>query len=535
MLRRACVVAAMLSVAAPAHAYEFWLRARTIGQAYQLREYHLVGPDLFLGRRRVTQLLALRIFDVGDLQASRRRARLFDHGPRITWQSYLRIDHDYGDYTSGRMTLSTSLRRDAIDVIPELADSVVGFDLMYGYLQVDGLFDDTLTAQLGRILSDDGWGATAFDGASVRADLPVPLAVTASAGLRVRASSPLGVSSYELDGTSGAACREYVEGPTPGTGSWQLVDRNRMIQNTRLASDYEYCPQRDVAQPTIAAGLATPVVHGFAAEVGYRRTWSKTVGVIGAVDRLDYPDLGLYPNDFGQAPKNGVDEERVHARVHGDIRTGDLTISPYADARYSLLHAVIDRADVGVRVRRGDHAIEPVVEHFFPTFDGDSIFNVFSLEPTTDARIAYQYMPQGPWRGRASAWLRKYAHIEGEPSVAGGVDADVEHAFGGGWRGRVDALWDDGWGGRRVGGAADAAWRTSDKLWLRGRVVVLGVREDDTMLGRRFTSTSTVTSATFRISDTAAVHAIAELDYDAIHAFQTRAIGVIDLAFAPEP
>ena len=62
-MRRACVVAAVVLAAAPrpAHAYEFWLRAQTIGQAYQLREYRLVGPDLFLGRRRITQTLALRI------------------------------------------------------------------------------------------------------------------------------------------------------------------------------------------------------------------------------------------------------------------------------------------------------------------------------------------------------------------------------------------------------------------------------------------------------------------------------------------
>jgi len=53
MLRRACVIAVVLAASpSPAHAYEFWLRAQTIGQAFQLREYKLVGPDVFLGRRR---------------------------------------------------------------------------------------------------------------------------------------------------------------------------------------------------------------------------------------------------------------------------------------------------------------------------------------------------------------------------------------------------------------------------------------------------------------------------------------------------
>jgi hypothetical protein len=543
MLRRACVVAAMLTVAAPAHAYEFWLRARTYGQAYQLRQYRLVGPDLFLGRRRITQMLSLRIYDVGDLEAMRRRSRLPPGGLRITFQSYLRIDHDFGDFSAGRVTLPGPIRRDALDLVPELGESVAALDLMYGYLELDGIADDRLTVQLGRMLADDGWGTTAFDGGAARFEVPsTPFAVTASAGLRVRASTPLGVGAYELDGTSGAACHEYVEGPTPGAGSWRLIDRNRAITNRRLASDYELCPQRDKLQPTIAASIAMPRVHGVSAEVGYRRTSSRTVGLIDTVDRLDFPDLGLYPNEFGQAPSSGVNEERLHARVHVDLHAADYALSPFTSARYSLLHGVIDRGDVGVRVRRGAHSLEPVVEYFFPTFDGDSIFNAFSLEQTADVRVGYQYTPESPVRASASAWVRKYEHDDELPSVAGGIDASFEHTFGGAWRARVDGLWDDGWGGRRVGGAGDAAWKRTQAHYLRGRLVVLGVHEDDTSAtfgaprgGRRYVTTSGVVSTTYRISEQAAIHAIAELDYDEIHELQTRVIGVIDLNFSPEP
>src|SRR3954471_10555469 len=117
----AAIATATLLGARDAHAYEFWLRARTIGQTYQLRQYRLVGPDLFLGRRRITETLALRIFDIGDFGAARRRAHLADRGVTITWQSYLRIDHDFGDYTTGRIQLSPLVRRDALDVIPELS------------------------------------------------------------------------------------------------------------------------------------------------------------------------------------------------------------------------------------------------------------------------------------------------------------------------------------------------------------------------------------------------------------------------------
>jgi hypothetical protein len=551
-MRRAWVAAIGLAVAlawaAPAHAYEFWLRAQTIGQAYQLRDYQLIGPDLLLGRRRYTQTLALRIWDIGDLAAARRAAHLPERGLRISWHSYLRVDHDFGDYTGGRVTLQLSVpvRRDALDVIPELSESVATLDLLYGYLELAGMIDDRLTLRIGRVLADDGWGTAAVDGAEARFELPAtPLAITASAGLRVRASSPLGLAAYELDGTSGAACQEYVEGPTPGTGTWQLVDRNRAIANHRLASDFEYCPQREVWQPTVGLAVATTRVHGFGAELGYRRTWSDSVGLIGAVDRLAYPDLGLYPDELGQAPASGVDEERLWARAHGELRARGIAIAPYADVRYSLLHAVVDRADAGVRLSRGEHSLEPSIEYFSPTFDGDSIFNAFSIEPTTDLRLAYQRA--GAVSVRATGWLRAYRHEAGASSLAGGLDAGIDHAFGhhvghpsgATWRVRADALWDDGYGGRRVGGAGEAIWRPSPDLWLRGRAITLAVARDDRGTGSsahpRYVTSSGVVGATWRLSDSVALHAIVETDHDAIHDLQFRAIGMFDLAFAPEP
>jgi len=378
---------------------------------------------------------------------------------------------------------------------------------------------------------------TGVDGGAARLEVPgTPLAVAASTGLRVRAGSLLGLAAYELDGTSGAACQEYVEGATPGTGAWKLIDRSRLVTNHRLASDFESCPQRDVRQPTVGVSLATSRLRGFGAELGYRRTWSRTVGLIGAVDRLDFPDRGLYPNESGQAPASGVDEERLWARAHGELRAGRVAIAPYADVRYSLLHALVDRADAGVRLSRGDHSLEPSIAYFAPTFDGDSIFNAFALEPATDLRLGYQLA--GVVGLRASSWLRVYHRAPGASSVAGAFDAGIDHPFGR-WRARVDALWDDGYGGRRVGGSAEAAWHPSSDLWLRGRAIALAVARDDGGEGSsarpRYVTTSTVLGATWQLSDGIAVHGIVEADRDAVHALQLRAVGVFDFAFAPEP
>jgi len=529
--RRAVVAAIALAIvsARPAHAYEFWLRTQSIGQAYQLRQYRLVGPDLFNGRRRYTQTIALRISDIGNLSATRRQQRLPDRGLRISWQSHLRIDHDFGQYTSGRISISPAVRRDAIDVIPELADSAAGLDLLYGHVTLEGLADGRLTMKLGRMLPDDGWNTSGLDGGTVRYELPIPIAVTAMAGLRVRAASPLGLAAFELDGTSGAGCQEYVEGPTPGTGAWKLVDRNRRITGSKLASDYELCPQREVRQPTIGASIATARVRGFGAEVGYRRTWSETYGLIDSVDRLTYPDLGLYPDEVGQAPGSGVNEERIFGRVHGTLHRGALAISPYANARVSLLHAALDRADAGVLLRRGDHTLEPAVEYFLPTFDGDSIFNVFSIEPTADARLGYRYT--GALALHATGWVRRYLDAESSP-MSGGIDAGIERPLGDRWRARLHGLWDDGYGGRRVGGSGDVAWRPRQTLWVRGRVIVLGVRREDRS---DFVTSSAVASSTLRIADGVALHFLLETNRDEVHAFQARGFAIIDLAFAPEP
>jgi len=529
----AAALAATLAGEPRAEAYEFWLRAQTIGQGYQLREFKLVGPDLFLGRRRYVETLALRIWDIGNYAHDRRKARLPERGIRIAWQSYLRVDHDFGTYTTGRIALPNDTRRDALDVIPELASSVASLQLLYGYAQVEGLFDDRVTVQLGRTLADDGWGTTAIDGAVVRGELPgLPLALTATAGLRVRDASPMGISAFELDGTSGAGCQEFVENATGG-GTWRLIDRDRAITNTRLGSDYEYCPQREVRQPVIGVQLATSKLRTFGVELGYRRTSSATVGLIGTEDRLTFPDRGLYPTG---APASGVNEERLWARGHATFRAGSVQIDPYVGVRASLLHAKVDRGLAGVRLTRGAHVLEPMLDYFYPTFDGDSIFNVFSIEPTADARLAYRYAPATGWRGLANAWIRKYVGAT-EDAWAGGGDAGVERALSTAWRARATALADTGYGGRRIGGSLELGWRPKLDWRTYARGQVIGLREDTTLteaLARRTVTSAGTVGVSWRFSEFVTIHLTSETAYDPVHALQFRAIAILDLGYRPE-
>ena len=130
------------------------------------------------------------------------------------------------------------------------------------------------------------------------------------------------------------------------------------------------------------------------------------------------------------------------------------------------------------------------------------------------------------------------AQEDGTSSFAGGGDAALERALGGGWRGRVDALADGGgYGGDRVGGTAELSWRADKGLWLRGRAIVLDVKDDDLTYHANVTvvTSSSVVSTTWQVADQVAIHGIAEVDYDDIHALQTRLIAVLDLSFIPEP
>jgi hypothetical protein len=536
-LRLAIATAIAVGAAArPAAGYEFAVRTRSIGQLYELRSFRLVGPDLVLGRRRFVQTLGVDVWDIGGLDAERRRRGERRRGPTVAFTGYLRLDHDFGDWTLGRIDLGNDAI-DAIDAVPELADGAVALDLLYGYVSVDDLAG-RVDLRIGRQLSVDALDWWSMDGVTARVRLPGHVLVEVFGGLRVRDASPFGVSAVELDGTGGADCREYVEGPAPGTGSWQLIDRSLVIENQALRSDLEYCPQREQLMPTGGLAIEAHGLRALHARAVYRRSQSPTVGLIGDRDRLAHPDLGLYPDDFGQAPDWGVNEERIAAEVRYHIDVGDRgQIAPWAAARYSLVHGLLDEAAAGVRLRWGDHAIEPELAYAVPTFDGDSIFNVFAIAPTSDARLSYRLASRGGrLRANAAGWLRRYHGGPDFLGVAYAAGATAGGELGLGRLGlRLELLHDDGYGGRRSGGTAIARWRQSDRLTAAARLSLLDVASDDAASVRIDALTGAAqTSATWQLADGVAVHAAVETSADRYTPFQVRAVGVLDLAFQPE-
>jgi hypothetical protein len=524
---------ATFAIAAPraAHAYEFWTRARSTGEAYELRGFRLIGDELSIPRRRFTQSLALVIHDIGDLERQRRRhGRAPGRGVVVSWHSYLRLEHDFGTFVTARLPSGPTRRQDALDVIPEIDDSTLALSLLYGHLSIEGLAGGRLAVQLGRLAEIDGTGALPIDGVAVRAAVAAHVEVRVSGGLAVRDASPLGLATYELDGTSGAACREYVEAAGGGLGRWELVDRSRSITDKRFTSDFEYCPQREVLMPTAALAVATRQLGALHGELGYRIARSPTVGLIGEEDRLDAPDLGLYPDERGQAPAWGTNLEQLYATAAGQWRAGAAMLEPRAFVRASVIDAVIDRAELEVAMTRGRHRLTPSVARFVPTFDADSIWSVFGGEPSIDLAVAYGY--DGAWRAGGSLWARRYdGGSSGGAAWAWGGAADAAHAV----TRRIDlearALADGGFGGERMALHGELRW-TAGPARLSGRAAVAWVRGDDVSdaAARTRTSGTAAATATVRLSGGVAVHTMMELRSGVDEESALRGLAILDVA-----
>ena len=574
--RRIALGVAALTALASAHdaaAYEFSARAYALGQAYQLRSFGSYGRVGLLSRQRFTQSLDLSIWDIPGWQQRRLRHGDSAGGVRISFVSSVRIDHDFGTYSAGAIRIDNRAR-DALDLIPELGTSVLGLDLLYGYFHVDGVAGDRVAFDAGRLVGNDGFEHYSVDGVRATALLHRGLSVRATGGVRVREASPLGFAASEIDGTTGADCREYVEGATPGTGRWQAIAPDRLIVNQRLASDYEYCPQRSVMMPMVDVAAVSAGVPWLAAEVGYRRAWSSSVDLLGDVNRLRYPDLGYYPNENGQAPSTGINQEVAYWHLHGKTRVGTVALRPYWDARYSLLHARVDRSIVGVRAVKAGHAVDVSSQYLYPTFDGDSIFSIFVVEPALDVRVAYTYdggragvLPNTSPRHFASlrlagtfdsrrplvrprtlrleAWGKRFLDPALPPSSsaaaqtqrsAGGMQAVIEQGVTSGLVVRAVGLYDAGYGGRRIAASSELIATPSRTSLFATRLAVVALETDNATntVVRSPMSESWHARALWRPFDYVGVGAMLEWNHNSAAGNDVRGWLSLSLGYVPE-
>jgi hypothetical protein len=423
--------------AAPARAYDFSVDVRTIGQGYQVRGFAPDGSNELLSRRRLTQYLDLNVFDIGpdDLHG--------DTGDRnvFYFDASFQFDSDFGGYLQGAPT--------GVNAIRELNQNQL--DILYAFFggrNVGGHVD----FQLGRQIHFDLIDFYAFDGADVLFHATRMFGVEAFAGTEVRGTLPLSSPIYELDGTS-AGSRD------PAT---------RPAQNSEMAP---------LAGAALVAGSPGGSPDGsWSARLSFREIWSATA------DRL--------PGE----PESGVNEEVVSLTATASWRS---LIFLSGGLRYNVLFDELDDEQLALRVR-----LTPrqwlTLEHDFlaPTFDGDSIWNIFSVGAYRDLRASYEIGLPGGVKAYARAFARFFLATNDEIAPPGtpyaGQDVGAEApggrfaaggSLGAAWRNargmlRADGYWDDGYGGRKVGVDATTRVRVRAPLELEGRLTGYYWRND---------------------------------------------------------
>jgi len=419
------LVLAACAGAAPAHAYDFVLTSRTIGQGYAERRYDAGGAAELLTRRRLTQYLNLSVFNIEPDHW---------HGPDadrnlISFEVAMRFDGDFGTYMTHRPG--------GPDAIAELQQSQV--DILYAYLlarDVGGHLD----VQLGRQLHYDLVDFYSFDGVDAQAHVGRFATAQAFAGTEVRGDMPLSAPIYELDGTS--------------SGSRDPATR----------------PEQSSAwRPMVGAALAVDRASPVDLRVAYRKAFSNTVDP--------------RPGD----PTSGVNHESVS--MTADARFRDRVFLS-AGARYNLLVAAWDDQQAALRWRLGArHALSAEYSYLAPTFDGDSIWNIFAAGAYRDFRASYDVDLSPRWRAHVRGFYRLFVDPPGTPAALSDAMPGGHDAYGGSagadlrtvrGRARLDGYAEGGAGGWKVGGFASARWNIRPNLFdVEGRLTATAWRSDD--------------------------------------------------------
>ncbi|MCB9556215.1 MAG: hypothetical protein H6707_08950 [Deltaproteobacteria bacterium] len=172
----------LVAVHSRAQAYDFEVDARTEANGYQLRVLERDGVSL-INRRRVTQYLGLRIFDLLPHQQGS------GPQPQLDIDLRMRFLTDFGAYARPPFSRK-ELRTDR-------------FELLFGALHGRNLLGDLLDFSLGRKLSFEMFDVFAFDGLWVRLrSRRLGLFVESYFGQRVDRMQLFSVAVYDGDGTA---------------------------------------------------------------------------------------------------------------------------------------------------------------------------------------------------------------------------------------------------------------------------------------------------------------------------------------------
>jgi hypothetical protein len=392
----------------------------TAAQFYDVRS---PTGETVLSRRRLTSTLALSGYQVVDAPAND------PTGPEVLFRARLRYDADYGA-ESGESDVTNFGH-----LVPGFTRQQV--DLMYGYLEGRRFAKGLIGFKVGRQYVTDVLGWYSFDGGEVRVTTPFFVAAEAYGGLEVRGGMPLSTSRFEADGV------------------WR-GDRSGYD-----ASLYPAFQPASIA-PVFGAALESTGVTWLHGRLTYRRAMNT-----GASNTSEFAS-GLYsPASYSgtrvSTEKIGYSLEATWPKV-GDAR-GGLVYDVY-NAKFGSVYANLDafvckRLTVGV-----DY------QFYQPTFDADSIWNIFLSEPMNDLGVRSTWTATDRFAVSAGAHARMFtvqtaeevtgtspniyagnpSYFPSSPlSFDGGGDVSARYKFGEGSLG-MRASGNFGAEGDRVGG-----------------------------------------------------------------------------------
>jgi hypothetical protein len=453
--------------ASPATGYDFEISSRTEGYGYQLRRLDRDGVQ-FLNRRRLTQYLGLRVFNILDDGASPFKPGSSTHAPALlTFHALLRFDTDFGGYASPDHASH------------EIQNNVL--DLMVAALEARNLFG-WIDFTLGRQLDTELMDFFAFDGLRLRLRTPWHFYLEAHGGTQVFGAHPFSSAVFEPDGVSGETSQE----------AWA---------------------------PTFGAAIGTDDLRWLHLRLAYR-------GVASRAPRL--PGSGGRSSD----PLWGVDQELIF--FSGAVEEPWLHTRALFGLRYSLLTGAVDDIQLTVVVPLGRFEAQVEVLRARPHYEGDSIFNLFALEPFSelsgraslrllDARLTL--LARG---GHRWFWAdeKDTGYSRGALTVGVGAAWRSER-----WRATLEGYYLGGQGGTSYGGDLDGAWAVMRRLSLEGRLSL--IRTTDDVARRDLLNFGVQAGARVKLVRGVQLLLLGEDNVSRIYRSALRVLGVLDLELAP--
>lgn len=365
----------------PASAADFEVWGSTAAQAYE------VGSPwgYEIERRRFLQTLG---FSVNHLQGKFAPGEA-DYRVRVM----LRVDADFG--------LGQHLPADLVDAETnyELSGgarfapglSTARFDLMLAYVEGTNVADGWFTFRAGRQLVSDVLGWWSFDGGLLRLQTPTFFDVELYGGFEQRGGLAVSTSRYEAQGVWRGARPGFDQDGGP------------------RSSDYPSYQFASYA-PAFGAALETAGPNWLHARVHYRRVYNTGE----AFTRQFEDPAGGYPTVEG-------------LRISSDKIGGAATVNKTdlggvkGGLAYDLYNQMFSTAYGGIEAYLGDRVTVGLdADHYRPTFDADSIFNWFTINPTTTAtgRVEARFTKHIDMSAQGGVRLWE---TEGDPEEYGGL------------------------------------------------------------------------------------------------------------------